>query len=117
MRAAALEAASQRALRDCSRAAAGKVHRESLAGGGVQCHEALNLLKVFCQSQRSDVTMKGFSASLGRGDARTEIIKSVPKSIQPSKDLSHQIPWSTEHLTPPCMPQGVEGQQHEIPSL
>ena len=45
-----------------------------------------------------DVTMKGFSASL---DARIEIIKSVPKNIQLSKDLSHQIPWSTECLTLP----------------
>ena len=30
-----------------------------------------------------------------------EIIKSVPKNIQLSKDLSHQTPWSTEGLTPP----------------
>ena len=32
---------------------------------------------------------------------KIEIIKYVPKSIQLSKDLSHQIPWSTECLTPP----------------
>ena len=32
-----------------------------------------------------------------------EIIKSVPKNIQLSKDLSHQIPWSTECLTPPLL--------------
>ena len=55
--------------------------------------------------------MKGFSASL---DARIEIIKSVPKNIQLSKDLSHQIPWSTECLTLPWTPSGVaEGQQLE----
>ena len=42
--------------------------------------------------------MKGFSASLGMqgGDARIAIIKSVPESIQLSKDLLHQIPWRTE---------------------
>ena len=41
-----------------------------------------------------------------------EIIKSVPKNIQLSKDLSHQISWSTERLTPPLSPSvGVEGQQ------
>ena len=41
-----------------------------------------------------------------------EIIKSVPKSIQLSKDLSHQIPWSTECFTPPWISLGVvEGQQ------
>ena len=45
--------------------------------------------------------MKGFNASLDMGDARIEIIKSVPKNIQISKDLSHQIPWRTECLTPP----------------
>ena len=45
--------------------------------------------------------MKGFSASLDRGDARIQIIKSVPKNLQLSKGLSHQIPWSTERLTPP----------------
>ena len=32
---------------------------------------------------------------------KIEIIKYVPKSIQLSKDLSHQIPWRTECLTPP----------------
>ena len=42
--------------------------------------------------------MKGFSASLDMGDARIEIIKSVPKNIKLSKDLFHQIPWSTECL-------------------
>ena len=31
-------------------------------------------------------------------DARIGIIKSVPKNTQLSKDLFHQIPWSTEHL-------------------
>ena len=36
--------------------------------------------------------MKGFSASLDM--RRCKIIKSVPKNIQLSKDLSHQIPWS-----------------------
>ena len=41
-----------------------------------------------------------------------EIIKSVPKNIQLSKDLSHQIFWSTERLAPPLSPSGgVEGQQ------
>ena len=29
-----------------------------------------------------------------------EIIKPVPKNIQLYKDLSYQIPWSTEHLSP-----------------
>ena len=33
--------------------------------------------------------------------ARIEIIKSVPKNIQLSKDPSHQIPWRTECLPPP----------------
>ena len=46
------------------------------------------------------------------GDASIEIIKSIPKNIQLSKDRSHQIPWSTECLTPPWSPsEGVEGQQ------
>ena len=39
------------------------------------------------------------------------IMKSVPENIQLSKDLSHQIPGSTEYLTPPSAPSGgVEGQ-------
>ena len=38
-------------------------------------------------------------------------MSSVPENIQLSEDLSQQIPWSTECLTPPCTPQGVEGQQ------
>ena len=46
------------------------------------------------------------------GDARMEIIKSVPKNVQPSEDLSHRLPWSTECLTPPWTPSGaVDGQQ------
>ena len=107
MRTAAQEAASQIALRDCSKEAVGE--SQCIRFWGVQYHEALNLQKVFCQSWGSDVTMKGFSASL---DARIEIIKSVPKNIQLSKDLFHQIPWSTECLTPPWIPSGVvEGQQ------
>ena len=37
-----------------------------------------------------------------------EIIKSVPKNIQLSKDLSHQIPWSTERASVhPELPQGL----------
>ena len=45
------------------------------------------------------------------GDARIVITNSVPKNIQLSKDLSHQIPWSTECLTPPWTPSvGIEGQ-------
>lgn len=41
------------------------------------------------------------------GDTRTEVIKSVPKNIQLSEDLSHQLPWSTGRLTPPCTPWQV----------
>ena len=40
-------------------------------------------------------------------DVRMEIIKPIPENIQLSKDLSHQIPWSTECLTPPWTPQEV----------
>ena len=36
-----------------------------------------------------------------------EIIKSVPKNIQLSEDLSHQIPWSTEPSLHPELPQGL----------
>ena len=54
------------------------------------------------------------------GDARTETLKSVPKNLQLSKDLSHQISWSTECLTPPWTPSAdVEDQQlrqHRVPS-
>ena len=59
MRTTAREAASQIALRDCSKAAVG----EGFGEGGVQCHEAL-ILPVFCLSRGSEVTMEGFSASL-----------------------------------------------------
>ena len=44
-----------------------------------------------------------------------EIIKSVPKNIQASKDLSHQIPWSTACLTPPWTPSGAVGGQQVEP--
>ena len=43
------------------------------------------------------------------------IVKSVPKNIQLSKDLSHRIPWSTECLTPPRTPSG-EQLQHKVQS-
>ena len=66
------------------------VSHEDLKGCTMKDSECTFMVKGF--------TMKGFSASL---DARIEIIKSVPKNIQLSKDLSHQIPWSTECLTPP----------------
>ena len=45
--------------------------------------------------------MMGFSVFLDIRRLRIEIIKSVPKNIQLSRDLSQQIPWSTECLTPP----------------
>ena len=55
-----------------------------------------------------------------RGDARIEIIKSVPIDIQLSKALSHQIPWSTECLPPPWTSSGVvecqQLQQHGVQS-
>ena len=41
------------------------------------------------------------------GNPRIEIIKSVPKNIQLSKDLSYQIPWNTECLPPPWTPSGL----------
>ena len=34
-----------------------------------------------------------------------KVIKSIPNNIRLSKDLSHQIPWSTECLSPPELPQ------------
>ena len=48
MRTAAREAASQIALRACSKAAVGE--SQCIRFWGVQYHEALNLQKVFCQS-------------------------------------------------------------------
>ena len=43
---------------------------------------------------------------------RIGIIKSVPENIRLSKDLSHQIPWSTQSSLHPELPQGgAEGQQ------
>ena len=47
MRTAAWEAASQIALKDCSKAAVGESRYISFGEGGVQYHEALNLQKVF----------------------------------------------------------------------
>ena len=47
MRTAAWEAASQIALRDCSKAAVGKVSTEGFGEGGVPYHEAFILQKVF----------------------------------------------------------------------
>ena len=56
--------------------------------------------------------MKGFSASLDMRRWKDQIIKSVPKNIQLSKDLSHRIPWSTQCLSLPCTPSGgAEGHQ------
>ena len=44
--------------------------------------------------------------------SKTEDWTETEKKIQLSKDLSHQIPWSTECLTPPWTPsRGVEDQQ------
>ena len=47
MRTSAWEAASQIALRDCSKAAVGKVNISGFGEGGVPYHEALILQKVF----------------------------------------------------------------------
>ena len=47
MRTAAREAASQRALKDCSKAAVGEGQYTGFGEGGVQYHEALILPKVF----------------------------------------------------------------------
>ena len=45
-------------------------------------------------------------------------MKSVPENTQSSKELSHQIPWSTECLTPPWTPsKGVEDQQLQQGSI
>ena len=41
------------------------------------------------------------------GDAGIEIIKPVPQNIQLSKELSQQIPWSTECSLHPELPQGM----------
>ena len=52
--------------------------------------------------------MKGFSASLDMRRCKDWAhIKSVPRNMQPSKGLSHKLPWGTERLTPPCRPQWV----------
>ena len=48
MRTAAREAASQTALRDCSKAAVGESQDIRSGEGGVQCREALSLHKAFC---------------------------------------------------------------------
>ena len=45
--------------------------------------------------------MKGFGAFLEEGDAKIGIMKPVSENVQPSKDLSHQAPWSTDGLAPP----------------
>ena len=47
MRTSASGAASQIALRDCSKAAVGKVSTEGFGEGGVPYHEAFILQKVF----------------------------------------------------------------------
>ena len=39
-------------------------------------------------------------------------MKSAPKNTKVSKDLSHQIPWNTECLTPPSTPSRVVEDQH-----
>ena len=64
MRTAAWEVASEIALRDCSKATVRESKYISFGEGWVQYHEAVILQKVFCQSWGSDITMKGFSASL-----------------------------------------------------
>ena len=61
----------------------------------------------------SDITMKRFRASLDMRSCKDGDHQTVPKNIQLSEDLSHQIPWSTERLTPPWTPSGfVEGQSY-----
>ena len=57
IRTAAREAASQTALRDCSKVAVGKVSIQSSGEGGVQYHEALILQKVFVS--REDLMSPG----------------------------------------------------------
>ena len=45
-------------------------------------------------------------------------MKSVSENTQSSKELSHQIPWSTERLSPPWTPsEGVEDQQLQQGSI
>ena len=116
MRTVAGEATSQIALNDCSKSAVEESQYIRFWWRESSIPWSTHFTKGFCWSWGSDVTMKGFSASLDM-ISRIEIIKSVPKNIQLSKELSHQIPWSTECLTPPWIPGVVEGrqlQQHGI---
>ena len=87
-------------------------------GDGVECNPALTL-QGFLLVTRSDVIFKGFNAYLDT--RRCKDAKSVPENIQLSKHLSHQIPCSTECLTPPWTgpsgrAEGQQLQQHKVQS-
>ena len=81
MRTTAQETALQIALRNDSKEALGEGQYRRFSEGGIQWDQVLTLQKIFCWSQETAVTMKGFSAILIQGDARVGIMKLVPKTI------------------------------------
>ena len=103
--------ASQIALRDCSKVAVGESQYwwrgSSILWSTHFTKGFLLIMRIWCHHEGIYLVLLWMW-----GDARTEIIKSVPKNIQLSKDQSHQILWSTECLPPPwTLSGGVEGLQ------
>ena len=119
MRTAAWEAASQIALRDCSKVPVGESQYIRFSWKGNSIPWRTFYKRFFASHEDLMSPWRDLVLLYIWEDARIEIIKSVPKNIQLSKDLSHQIPWSTECLTPPWIPGVVEGrqlQQHGVQS-
>ena len=111
MRTAAQETASQIALRDCSKAAVEESQYTKFWWRGSSIPWSTQFTKGFFVSDEGLMSpWRDLMLLKMWGDARIEIIKYVPKTIQLSKDLSHQIPWSTECLAPPWTPSGTVEQ-------
>ena len=106
MRTAVWEAASQIALRDCSKVPVGESQYIRFSWKGNSIPWRTFYKRFFASHEDLMSPWRDLVLLYIWEDARIEIIKSVPKNIQLSKDLSHQIPWSTECLTPPWSLRG-----------
>ena len=101
VRTAVWEAASQIALRDCFKVAVGESQHIRFSWKGNSIPWRTFYKRFFPSHEDLMSPWMDLVVLYIWENARIEIIKSVPKSIQLSKDLSHQIPWSTECLIPP----------------
>ena len=108
MRTAAREAASQIALRDCSKAAVGESQYIRFQWRGSSIPWSTWFTKGFCKSWESDVTMKGFIASLDMRRCKDwDLLNLLLKTSNYLKTCPTRFPGAQRASFHPELPQGL----------